>query len=1065
MRLRLTVRRSGVPEVKLMWNADADADSTISRLLSGVNEVVPLESGEWGLEDYAVEYKDEKDEGFECLHFQVVRDILKEDDPVLIRPLFENDIRRRRLSGRHQISADGKHLVDGVAFGRPRLRAPVNRPTIELPPRKRARISYGSSDDDEDADWSSSGKGVSHDEDSDASEEEEQLLLEGVPDDGADEDDSSASEGDDDIVREGEVVGGSSDDGEGYLTPGPETAAGVASPSPVPSLHSSVASPPLPAYPSAMEVSPDTRPQTLSSILSKLGKLPRASTKKVEGNVAARSEPDKSSSESSDDSDSDSDSDSSSSENSSSSDSDSDSDSSSDSGEDAGAALTSPSLPNAGGRDESDSDSSSSAPSEEDTKGPASRPAADSAGSSSSSDSDLTAIATENSPLSDELLERRQALLKSLETDGSPAVTPRKRKAQGDGAGPASPTVQNGTTAPIPDDHDEVMDESPDAWKDKIIYTAVECAREGVTLSEPPFPFVQRWDPQQKADVWFGNSKRGGKGKRKLRDQAHYYEDDTGHAGKKRKVSPWPEALAYDEYADVNMNGNGAEDAEVDGADGASDGAYHTPDDLPSLPKDINSLPVLTLGEVAPGMVITWKQFLLSKATRWQPQFGSVTGVVVSLDGDVMNVLLAKRDRVEKTYDPETGERIYEGFEAPDEDGGEGEDDGSRQISFKEISDPRVVQGPPAAFTPELLAGFGNGFSVALPGDDSAPIPESLPVLQDGQGGDSFEAFSMDLQVPMVNGDSEASQAEPADPAATNGLKAPQVTSLEPPSAISSVASGRRQPDPNSLPVSLELEVTMPDSVPQSSAEAPARAADDTSLMNRAERVLREVGVVDPGSRPQSLSPPPSEALNAPEVIKLPGSPRSYFAAGDEYLPKKLRGRNGNGNRKGSENGKGSRSDSEDGGIVKVEREASRGRRGLSEERAVGHKRADSPPRLVFPGSSPPRFGSQGQRQGLRSGARGRTRSRSSPFELPAGSQVVDLLSDGDGEEIRLGTPISGQKDQETPVSNRRSQSQSQSQKGTPVGQKGRKGRGGKATPGSQKRKGRGQGMSQTGVV
>lgn len=57
-----------------------------------------------------------------------------------------SDLRFRRLSGRHQISADGKHLVDGVAFGRPYLRR-GDRPTIKMPPRKRRRLTYG---DDED---------------------------------------------------------------------------------------------------------------------------------------------------------------------------------------------------------------------------------------------------------------------------------------------------------------------------------------------------------------------------------------------------------------------------------------------------------------------------------------------------------------------------------------------------------------------------------------------------------------------------------------------------------------------------------------------------------------------------------------------------------------------------------------------------------------------------------------------------------------------------------------------------------------------------------------------------
>ena len=58
--------------------------------------------------------------------------------------MLGEDLKRRRLTGRHQISTDGKHLVDGLAFGRPWLRTPRDRPPMELPPRKRQRvIDYG----------------------------------------------------------------------------------------------------------------------------------------------------------------------------------------------------------------------------------------------------------------------------------------------------------------------------------------------------------------------------------------------------------------------------------------------------------------------------------------------------------------------------------------------------------------------------------------------------------------------------------------------------------------------------------------------------------------------------------------------------------------------------------------------------------------------------------------------------------------------------------------------------------------------------------------------------------
>lgn len=65
-----------------------------------------------------------------------------------IRALQTTDLRVRRISGRHQISADGKHLIDGVAFGRPYLRR-ADRPAIRIPPRKRRRITY---DEEEDID-------------------------------------------------------------------------------------------------------------------------------------------------------------------------------------------------------------------------------------------------------------------------------------------------------------------------------------------------------------------------------------------------------------------------------------------------------------------------------------------------------------------------------------------------------------------------------------------------------------------------------------------------------------------------------------------------------------------------------------------------------------------------------------------------------------------------------------------------------------------------------------------------------------------------------------------------
>lgn len=84
MRLRLIIQRHSLPPVQLLWTVGDDPSpfspgpsATTSQLLEQVNEIIPLESEDWGLEDYAVEVC-----GFECLHFSELSHILREDDEV-----------------------------------------------------------------------------------------------------------------------------------------------------------------------------------------------------------------------------------------------------------------------------------------------------------------------------------------------------------------------------------------------------------------------------------------------------------------------------------------------------------------------------------------------------------------------------------------------------------------------------------------------------------------------------------------------------------------------------------------------------------------------------------------------------------------------------------------------------------------------------------------------------------------------------------------------------------------------------------------------------------------------
>ncbi|KAB8228138.1 uncharacterized protein BDW43DRAFT_292367 [Aspergillus alliaceus] len=194
MRLHLIIQRHGLPVTRILWTTAppslfgqssstalpafssaitssrapnalyANGGYTIAQLLEDVNEVVPLEtepvlfdseySGQWGLEDYVVEVG-----GSECLHFMEVEGLLRDGDEILIRALQISDLRARRLSGRHQISTDGKHLIDGVPFGKPFLKRPTSsRPAITIPPRKRRRTTFAARDnmfgyEEEDTEW------------------------------------------------------------------------------------------------------------------------------------------------------------------------------------------------------------------------------------------------------------------------------------------------------------------------------------------------------------------------------------------------------------------------------------------------------------------------------------------------------------------------------------------------------------------------------------------------------------------------------------------------------------------------------------------------------------------------------------------------------------------------------------------------------------------------------------------------------------------------------------------------------------------------------------------------
>ena len=142
MRLRISIQRHCLPAANILWTvrslgpapATLGSSATISQLLEDINDIIPLENDEWGLEDYVVEVA-----GYECLHFQPIDSILKDDDKVTIRALLGSDLRARKDGNRHQLSSDGRHLIDGLPFGKQYLRK-ITRPAVPIPPRKRRKL-------------------------------------------------------------------------------------------------------------------------------------------------------------------------------------------------------------------------------------------------------------------------------------------------------------------------------------------------------------------------------------------------------------------------------------------------------------------------------------------------------------------------------------------------------------------------------------------------------------------------------------------------------------------------------------------------------------------------------------------------------------------------------------------------------------------------------------------------------------------------------------------------------------------------------------------------------------
>ncbi|KPI41099.1 uncharacterized protein AB675_7925 [Cyphellophora attinorum] len=151
MRLQVAIFRHTLPPTNIVFatgvgpcSHTSKSSATIFNLLEDLNDIVPLESsdGEWGLEDYVVEVAATADQekSYECLHYLPLKSVLREDDEIVVRPLGNDDLRLWRRGGRMQITADGRHLIDGVVFSKPWVRKDSTRPGVTIPPQKKRRL-------------------------------------------------------------------------------------------------------------------------------------------------------------------------------------------------------------------------------------------------------------------------------------------------------------------------------------------------------------------------------------------------------------------------------------------------------------------------------------------------------------------------------------------------------------------------------------------------------------------------------------------------------------------------------------------------------------------------------------------------------------------------------------------------------------------------------------------------------------------------------------------------------------------------------------------------------------
>ncbi|PIA89030.1 hypothetical protein CB0940_07660 [Cercospora beticola] len=690
MRLRLRIERNELPPVQVLHAIPPTQQSqTISQFLQSINALFPLESTTWDISDYTVLVA-----GYEATHYTEVGQAFKDEDEVVIKPLGFAELRARTLSGRDQISEDGRHLLDGVPFGRPMLKRP-RRPEVNIPARKRQKA-------DEVVDAQALLR-LDADDEEDDEEDDEDFEEAEVEEDSEDDDENGAGDSGDSSDSDSSAKGSSSDgsasssddssdsdsssssseseseaswDGlEGKVStvkaaPKPN---GTAAPQPEQQQN-------LPHQGKSRTKERNDRKRDSRRLkhLKEAGLLPQNATLQDMQNWQKEKDLD-----------------------------------------DESVTLAGQKAKMESGRQRlleqiasGGVDIASPVPaSREDDEPPeeqSSRPVAtakDIMDEATSSDAASTQIITEAQQAADttpvKAKTKREA---DTDADQSPASkrarldtrsmnrlvfgslglrTPKTQEERDALQKKLStrPTRAGAATAPA-----EAMteptpqaDEAPDSWREKVVLTAVECVDENVTLSEPPFPFQQRWDPQYQ----FSAKQRKRSRARKPNAQTNGEFIETYD---KYNQNGGGDALDYDDPKD-DQEGDDSyweEGALLDNGDEAEG----SDDEFPPLPADHASLPSLVEADAKVGDFITYQELAVSAATGWEPKVVAQIAKLEAKTDDGFWTLMLRQSRP-KEYD-ENGNRIYTKFEMEDfsEDGTETD---SKTLSWVELQNPKLL--------------------------------------------------------------------------------------------------------------------------------------------------------------------------------------------------------------------------------------------------------------------------------------------------------------------------------------------------------------------------------------